>query len=145
MQPMKTLLLATGTLLLAGCSLLINAQLDEKGTSSGSGGAGQGGSVASSSTTSTSTANGTTSTGTSQGASSGSSSGGCGSVCALANATSECVNGACKIKSCLAKFDDCDKSPENGCEANLSSDDAHCGTCSKSCLLGEMCAGGKCK
>lgn len=145
MQPIKTLLLATGALVIAGCSLLIDARLDEKGASSGSGGTGQGGSAASSSTTATSATSATSSTGASHSASSGSSSGPCGSACMLANATSECVDGACAVKGCLAKFDNCDQTPENGCETNLYTDANHCSSCGHACLGGESCLGGKCK
>jgi hypothetical protein len=154
MLPVKTLLFVTGTLLPAGCSLMIDAQLDEKGASTGSGGAGgapvasSGGSTSTSTstntntTTSTTTAGGATTT-TAQGASS--SSGGCGAVCILDSAIAECVNGVCAIKSCDSKFDDCDKIASNGCETDLNNTPDHCGSCGHACSPGDGCKGGKCK
>ena len=158
MQPAKTLLLLTGTLALACCSLLIDAQLDEKGTSTGSGGAGgatgasSGGSTSTATATATATATSTAATTTAgvttttttaaQGASS--SSGGCGADCALDNATAECVDGVCAIKGCDNKFDDCDKIASNGCETNLNTTLDHCGSCGHACNSMNSCKGGKC-
>lgn len=146
MHPAKTLLLVTGTLALAGCSLMIDAQLDEKGTSTGSGGAGgvPAGMASSgaSTTASASTSAGITTTTAAQGASS--SSGGCGATCTLANATSECIDGACAISACTDKFDDCDTIAKNGCEANLNNDADHCGSCDHACISPKKCKGGKC-
>ncbi len=166
MRTTPTLLLVTGTLFLGGCTLLIDAQLDAKGSSSaggagggsGAGGA-SGGAVASSSSTlssSSSTASSSSSSsadasaGATASASSGApqsssaSGGGCGSGCMLANATSDCVAGACVITSCDGNFGDCDLKPETGCETNLNKDPEHCGSCAHSCG-GAKCAGSKCK
>lgn len=41
---------------------------------------------------------------------------------------STCTDGACVV-SCVDGFGDCDADPYNGCEADLSSDDDHCGQC----------------
>ncbi len=144
MRNATTLLVAAGALFVAGCSLLIDAKLDGKSTSSGSGGEG-GGDMASSASTSggDTSAGATTSTTAAQSASA--SSGGCGSDCALANAMSDCVDSSCAIIKCDSHFDDCDTKPENGCEANLSSDVAHCGSCNKACDSDENCSGSKCK
>jgi hypothetical protein len=131
---------------------MIDAQLDEKGASTGSGGAGgapvasSGGSTSTSTSTNTNTtttAGGTTTTTTTaQGASS--SSGGCGAVCMLDSAIADCVDGVCVIKSCVGKFDDCDKIASNGCEANLNTTADHCGSCGHACNSNDSCVGGKC-
>jgi uncharacterized repeat protein (TIGR01451 family) len=44
--------------------------------------------------------------------------GSCGNSCTLANATSSCILGHCRISDCDAGFGDCDKNPDNGCEEN---------------------------
>ena len=134
--------------------MLIDGQLEKKGMSSGGGGSGGAGgdhaasSTASSTTgvtTSTTTASSTTGVTTSTSADASSSSGGCGSVCTLANAMSDCLDGACAITACTGKFDDCDKKPENGCEVNLTSDAEHCGSCGNACISPYTCLGSKCK
>ncbi len=57
----------------------------------------------------------------------------CGAVCALANATPECVGGTCRIEECDDGFADCDLNGDSGCEINLGSTDAHCGICNFDC------------
>lgn len=147
MRSATTLLLVTGALLVTGCSLLIDAQLDEKGASSGSGG--QGGGLTSSSTSSSSSSSASTSAGatmtTSAAQGSSGSSGGCGPACVLANAMSDCVDGKCVISACDSHFADCDLKPETGCETNLNNDAEHCGACDHPCSGGDLCAGAKCK
>jgi hypothetical protein len=62
--------------------------------------------------------------------------GSCGTNClALPNtATSgqSCNGGSCAF-TCAPNFADCDKSPSNGCEADLRSDLANCGSCGNVC------------
>ena len=41
-----------------------------------------------------------------------------------------CANGACQLHACAGAFEDCDGVLANGCEANLATDPAHCGSCS---------------
>jgi hypothetical protein len=74
----------------------------------------------------------------------------CGDVCALANATSQCVpstkpppNFACTLVSCNAGFADCDMNASNGCETDTQNDPAHCGGCGISCG-GQACMSGVC-
>ncbi|RME23622.1 MAG: hypothetical protein D6806_10960 [Deltaproteobacteria bacterium] len=45
---------------------------------------------------------------------------------------------------CPPGLTDCDGSPENGCEADLSSDPQFCGSCSNSCGVNEFCVDGAC-
>jgi hypothetical protein len=59
--------------------------------------------------------------------------GACGRACQLPNATPMCTNGNCEVLSCAGNFGNCDKSPGNGCETNLSLDRNHCGTCGNKC------------
>ncbi len=55
--------------------------------------------------------------------------GGCGKACNPKNATGSCALGACKVSSCSAGFGDCNGNAADGCEANLASDPANCGSC----------------
>jgi hypothetical protein len=68
----------------------------------------------------------------------------CGTVCAIPNATSSCSTGTCTRVACNAGFDDCDKDPKNGCEANLTTGGAgpsgsntivNCKTCGNTCSV----------
>ncbi|HET6921830.1 MAG TPA: hypothetical protein VFI16_01660, partial [Anaeromyxobacteraceae bacterium] len=74
--------------------------------------------------------------------------GGCGTACpAVDHGTPGCAAGACGVGSCAAGFGDCDALPGNGCEADLSSDLAHCGTCAAACAPPNatgVCAAGTC-
>ncbi|MEZ4389578.1 MAG: hypothetical protein R3A48_00670 [Polyangiales bacterium] len=61
--------------------------------------------------------------------------GACGTACAAgANATAQCAEGACGI-TCAMGFADCDENPANGCEADLSTSNSHCGACGRACAL----------
>lgn len=71
--------------------------------------------------------------------------GGCDLPCPAApNGVEGCAAGICVIATCNSGFDDCDASPENGCEADLNSDPSHCGDCQTSCQSGEVCIFGGC-
>ncbi len=73
--------------------------------------------------------------------------GACGRSCAAANATEACVAGACAIARCNEGFADCDRSPTNGCEADLRTDVTSCGRCGAVCQLAHAvaaCAAGRC-
>ncbi len=68
--------------------------------------------------------------------------GGCGTVCpAVSNGTAGCLNGTCGVGSCNAGFADCDLSPANGCETNISSNVFDCGSCGHVCSLPNATAG----
>jgi hypothetical protein len=69
--------------------------------------------------------------------------GSCGAACNPANATGSCQTGSCAISSCNGRFDDCDGSPGNGCEASLDSN-SHCGMCNNACKSGTSCQNGGC-
>lgn len=62
---------------------------------------------------------------------------GCGvkgcSPCNLPGANAICQNLACKLTDCLLDFENCDGNEANGCEVNLKTDLANCGTCGTVC------------
>jgi MYXO-CTERM domain-containing protein len=74
--------------------------------------------------------------------------GSCGQTCATPpRATPACVAGTCTVGSCTDPFGDCDTEFQNGCEANLESDTAHCGSCGSACEFanaGSLCQAGTC-
>ena len=60
----------------------------------------------------------------------------------VAGATAYCSSGSC-IFDCNLDYDDCDDNASNGCEVNLNTDKANCGTCGHSCC-GGACSDGVC-
>ncbi|AKU94895.1 Tryptophan synthase alpha chain [Labilithrix luteola] len=54
-----------------------------------------------------------------------------------------CVAGECR-GVCKPGFVDCNGIPDDGCEANTSSDDANCGACGVHCPSGVACLNGQC-
>jgi len=71
--------------------------------------------------------------------------GACGSGCVLANAMTSCTAGTCEIAMCTPGFGDCDMTPGNGCERDLSSTRRHCGMCGNDCGGGNNCCSGVCQ
>ncbi len=74
--------------------------------------------------------------------------GGCNLACpARANATPRCAAGACGFV-CNAGFGDCDGNTGNGCETDLRTSPAHCGSCGGACPsrpnTAASCAAGAC-
>ncbi len=72
----------------------------------------------------------------------------CGHACATRpNATPVCALGGC-VYVCIPGFADCDGVASNGCEVNLATDTANCGTCAHTCPTGAhataTCAGMVC-
>ncbi|MDP3219087.1 MAG: hypothetical protein Q8S73_33625 [Deltaproteobacteria bacterium] len=70
--------------------------------------------------------------------------GGCDRPCSLPNATAGCAAGACTIASCNAGFANCDGNAANGCEANTTTNNAHCGACGRLCPGAQACVAGAC-
>jgi Fibrinogen beta and gamma chains, C-terminal globular domain len=67
----------------------------------------------------------------------------CGRACPGGpNATASCVASTCNVV-CNAGYADCDGNPANGCEVNLNTDPARCGSCSNVCPAG-VCVAGRC-
>ncbi len=54
--------------------------------------------------------------------------GSCTQACANDHGGASCSAGKC-VPSCLSGYDNCDGDPTNGCEANLTNDPTHCGSC----------------
>lgn len=72
----------------------------------------------------------------------------CGCTCTLPNATTNCLAGVCTIKDCETGWGNCDSVENNGCELDLQSDVANCGTCGLSCSFANasaLCVGGSCQ
>jgi hypothetical protein len=69
----------------------------------------------------------------------------CGNVCSVLHGTPTCSSGYCTVQSCDAGYADCDKVFASGCETDLASDPAHCGSCSTACSAGQACLGGICQ
>jgi hypothetical protein len=60
-----------------------------------------------------------------------------------ANGTPSCSAGACALQ-CDVGFGDCDGNPSNGCEKDVTTDGANCGSCGFSCG-GASCVAGACQ
>jgi hypothetical protein len=71
----------------------------------------------------------------------------CNRLCARANATANCRDGACSIGSCGTGFGNCDGMDGNGCEQALNTL-THCGMCGRTCSAPAgataTCTGGSC-
>ena len=70
--------------------------------------------------------------------------GGCGKACDFANADEACDMGTCQFQGCDAGFENCDGDLAlNGCEAELATDEMHCGGCNQPCFYTN--AGAECQ
>jgi hypothetical protein len=73
----------------------------------------------------------------------------CGASCTTANGSSACRAGACAVATCVTGYADCDNDPATGCEAELASNNQHCGACGMACVAGAnavgRCEGGRCR
>ncbi len=70
--------------------------------------------------------------------------GGCNTVCPnRVNASRTCSSGSCGF-TCNAGYGDCDTTASNGCEADLATDDNHCGNCNTQCGPTETCTTSAC-
>ena len=59
-------------------------------------------------------------------------------------ATWACSAGACSPAACTAPNANCDGTPGNGCESNVSTDATNCGSCGHNCGVGGECASSAC-
>ncbi len=72
--------------------------------------------------------------------------GACGAVCAPSRAaTSICSSGVCRVLTCRMGYADCDGDAANGCEVDLNTNAAHCGSCPNVCPGGGACSAGRCQ
>ncbi len=73
----------------------------------------------------------------------------CANVCAIPNAMSACMNGACALADCREGFANCDVDLANGCEVSTASDANNCGACGSRCPArpnaASVCAAGQCR
>jgi hypothetical protein len=61
------------------------------------------------------------------------------------NGNGQCVNSTCSLTTCATDYSNCDGKANNGCEANLKTDEGHCGTCAITCATtGTTSAGNNC-
>ncbi|MDO9020860.1 MAG: hypothetical protein Q8S73_34495 [Deltaproteobacteria bacterium] len=67
----------------------------------------------------------------------------CGHACPTTGGTASCVGGVCSLV-CDAGRRDCDGVAANGCEADLRTSGAHCGSCGAACVSGQGCVSGAC-
>jgi len=70
--------------------------------------------------------------------------GACGNACEFPNAYGECVNGVCQVGACDEYWGDCNGEKSDGCEVDLKSDNANCGSCGYSCYDDEYCENRSC-
>ncbi|MFO0605271.1 MAG: hypothetical protein U0324_18980 [Polyangiales bacterium] len=65
----------------------------------------------------------------------------------FANGLGACIMSRCTQTACRLGFGDCDRSTTNGCEVNLMTESANCGTCGNRCRFANavaLCSGGLC-
>ncbi|MFO0566117.1 MAG: hypothetical protein U0263_10680 [Polyangiaceae bacterium] len=56
--------------------------------------------------------------------------------CVVPHATAACAAGVgCAVGTCDSGWQDCNKDPSDGCEANVANDPTHCGDCNTSCTI----------
>ncbi|WP_437586259.1 hypothetical protein [Sorangium sp. So ce1000] len=68
--------------------------------------------------------------------------GACDVACSTFDGMPTCHEGVCQSPACEENRGNCDKDPENGCEVDLLTSTAHCGSCDKPC--GGQCVRGVC-
>ena len=76
--------------------------------------------------------------------------GDCGTICTPLHAEAPvCELGICGYSECKQGYADCDRDRPNGCEADLSSDARHCGSCDSPCppphVASGACVDGSCE
>jgi|GEM_PF-1467261 len=69
----------------------------------------------------------------------------CDAVCSIDHGAAACLDGICVLASCDESWGNCNYTPTDGCESNLSSDRLHCGACGTSCDWSEDCRVSNCE
>ncbi|TVR04445.1 MAG: hypothetical protein EA398_02040 [Deltaproteobacteria bacterium] len=76
--------------------------------------------------------------------------GACGNDCMGPNvAEASCEGGDCRIEACVSGWGECDDNPSTGCETDLLTAEAHCGSCGNDCgalpnVAATSCVNGSC-
>jgi hypothetical protein len=70
--------------------------------------------------------------------------GACGIACPSTNGTAGCLASACTMTACNPGWGDCRGAAVAGCETDLTSDAANCGSCGFACAAGQICGGSTC-
>jgi hypothetical protein len=65
--------------------------------------------------------------------------GSCGNACSTPNGSPTCSSGSCAVGSCNSGYANCNGSPADGCEINITNDALNCGGCGNNC--GSVCIG----
>ncbi len=69
----------------------------------------------------------------------------CGELCPpMPHAEVTCGGANCVVRLCDRGWGNCDEVQNNGCETNLLTTHAHCGSCGEPCAPGEVCEDGRC-
>ncbi len=72
----------------------------------------------------------------------------CYNACSLPNATPDCLDATCRVKTCNTGYGNCDGAHPNGCEIHLTESTSHCGACDAPCSTANnssrTCEDGKC-
>jgi alpha-tubulin suppressor-like RCC1 family protein len=65
--------------------------------------------------------------------------------CTDAQTLGSCDAGTCVLTACRPGYANCNSFDPDGCEVDLGSDPAACGSCDTACLPGDSCVDGKCQ
>ncbi|MDP3221337.1 MAG: hypothetical protein Q8S73_45055, partial [Deltaproteobacteria bacterium] len=66
--------------------------------------------------------------------------GACNAACVRANAAPTCAAGVCGLGACASGFGNCNNTPGDGCEVDITTSTAHCGACGAACALANATA-----
>jgi hypothetical protein len=67
---------------------------------------------------------------------------GCQGSCGSCGSHESCSSSLC---ACNSGYGDCNAQSSDGCEANLNTDESHCGSCSGTCTSSQTCVSGTCQ
>jgi hypothetical protein len=64
----------------------------------------------------------------------------CGNRCSFASAAPTCAAGVCGLGACASGFGNCNSTPGDGCEVDITTSTTHCGACGAACVLANATA-----